>query len=88
MVSGDDLKTMLESETGLHWTVADDKPSLKRFVAISFEYRLEYSQDRDGWTFIFDDQSTPEEPSKLGLIDTDSVSSEFRGFVQETYPEM
>lgn len=87
MVDTEELKTVLESETGLDWTVATDKHTLKRFVAVSFEYKVEYYDESDHWRFSFDDKASGKN-SALGPIDTNSVMTEFRPFVRETYSEV
>lgn len=87
MVNTDALKTQLESETDLHWTVSTDKPGLKKFVAVSFEYVIEYRDDRDNWTFRYEDMANPDKDAALGPIQTDHVVDEFRGFVSETFDQ-
>lgn len=87
MVDAQELETVLESETGLHWTIADDKPTLKRFVAVSFEYKAEYYENKDHWRLSFEDAASGNSQA-LGPIQTDSVLNEFRPFVEETYSEV
>ena len=84
MVNTNDLETVLESETGIQWSVIDDKPNLKRFTAVSFEYRLEYYEEKDGWRFNYDDAAKNNSQS-LGRVDSDDVLEEFRDFVQNTF---
>lgn len=87
MVEAQELEEVLESETGLDWTVAEDKPTLKRFVAVSFEYKVKYYESKDHWRFSFEDAASSADRG-LGPIQTDSIMTEFRPFVKETYSEV
>lgn len=84
MVNTDDLQMVLREETDLEWTVAEDKPDLKRFNAVSFQFTLAYRSGKDNWRISFEDAASGDEEA-LGPIDTDNLESEFRGFVSETY---
>jgi hypothetical protein len=64
------------------WSTIEDKPTFKRFTAISFEIKVTYFEDSNHWRISFDDAATSENKA-LGGIDTDAVETEFRSFIQE-----
>lgn len=84
MVDAQQLENILESETGLHWTVSTDKADQKVFVAVSFKYELEYQSEDDKWRLFFEDDASKHDEAR-GDIEPDRVPREFRSFVSQTY---
>lgn len=88
MFEAEDLREILDEETDVNWALIVDKPVRKEFVDVHFRYIVEYDVDGDYWRLSFvEDSRHSGGDSALGPIDTEAVVEEFRGFVQESWPD-
>lgn len=78
-LDGEQLKSILEEETQLHWSLIDDNPDYIRLTSVSYEVVVEYIDN--AYRFNFDDAASTRGDSKLGPV-KHNVKSEFRDFVQ------